>query len=89
MIDKINTSRILEILRGSADKKQPNTGQAQNASQDASLQADYAELIKQAVDAVQNENEDLQKIKELLINGELNSLENAKLAAVNITNLGV
>ena len=33
--------------------------------------------------------EDLQKIKELLINGELNSLDNAKLAAENITNLGV
>ncbi|MBN1796289.1 MAG: hypothetical protein JW804_06420 [Sedimentisphaerales bacterium] len=89
MIDKINTSRILEILRGFAGAQQLNTNQTPNASQDASLQADYAELIKRAADAMQNDGEDLQKIKELLESEQLNSLENAKNAAENIINFGV
>lgn len=65
-----------------------NTEPGQNRPADASLQADYAVLIKQASAALADNNTDLQKVKELLETGKLETSQNIKQAAQNIARFG-
>jgi hypothetical protein len=89
MIDKVNTSQLQDILANAFAKEARNTEPGQSRPADASLQADCAELIKQAAAACSDDNTNLQKVKELLESGKLETPENISQAAQNITKLGV
>ncbi len=89
MIDKVNTSQLQDIMANAFAKEARNTEPGQNHPADASLQADYAALIKQASAACTDDNTNLQKAKELLNTGKLDTPENINQAARNITRFGV
>jgi flagellar hook-basal body complex protein FliE len=89
MIDRVNTSQLQDILANAAAKQARNTEAGQDRSTDASLQADYAALIKQASDACADDQIRLQKAKELLDTGQLETLDNVRQAAQDIAQFGV
>ena len=89
MIDKVNTSQLQDILANALAKEARNAEPGQSRPADASLQADYAALIKQAAAACSADNTNLQKVKELLDSGKLETPENIIQAARNIARFGV
>ncbi len=89
MIEKINISQIQDIL-GKLSSKQPDVSKTPvDNSTDASLQVDYASLISQATQIPETDEETIQKAKELLRSGQLESLENIREAAENIVRYGI
>jgi hypothetical protein len=89
MIDKVNTSQLQDILANALAKEARNTEPGQSRPADASLQADYAELIKQAAAACSDDNINLQKVKKLIDSGKLQTSENIIQTAQNIARFGV
>jgi hypothetical protein len=89
MIDRVNTSQLQDILANAAAKQARNAEPAQNRSADASLQADYAALIKQAAATCADSRMLLHKAEELLNTGQLETPENISQAARNIAQFGV
>ena len=89
MIDKVNTSQLQDILAKAFAKEARNAEPEQNRPADASLQADYTSLIKEAADACTDDNINLQNIKELLESGKLETPENIIKTAQNIARFGV
>jgi hypothetical protein len=89
MIDKVNTSQLQDILANAAAKQANTARSGKSTSADASLQADYSELIKQASNASPDEQARLQQAKELFESGQLETLENIRQAAENMAKYGV
>jgi len=89
MINKINTSQLQEILANTASKQSRPAEPQQKPAADASLQANCASLIKKANAGTEVDRAHMQKVKELLENGQLDNSENIRLAAKNIVRFGV
>jgi hypothetical protein len=89
MIDRINTSKLQDILANTAAKEARNAEPGQNRSADASLQADYAALIKQASAASVEDKIRVQRAAEMINTGQLDTAENRSQAARNIAQFGV
>jgi hypothetical protein len=89
MIEKIDSSQIQDLVE-KLPAKQPNTSEAlSNNDTDASLQLDYASFIDQAMQAPQTDTDAIQRARELLLSGQLESPENIRTAAENILELGI
>ena len=89
MIDRVNTSQLQDILANPAAKQSRNAEPGQNRSPDASLQADYAAIIKQATAAEPDDLTRVAKANELLRAGELEKPQNIAEAAQNIADFGI
>ena len=89
MIDKINTSHLQDALANAVAKQTRNTDQDPGRTADASLQADYTALIKEASTVWNQDEVRLQKAKELLNSGQLDSPENIRQAAQNIAQFDI
>ncbi len=89
MIDKINNNNIRDILGQSLHTKPGSAGAVPNNNEDVSLQVDYAALIDKAMQAQQPDAEAVQRAKELLLSGQLESPQNIRSAAENILELGI
>ena len=88
MIDKINSNQIQELLAKSS--RQSNSVETQNDNKlDASLEVNYASLIKKAMEAAESDDNAVQEAKELLSSGQLESEEKIRAAAENIIKFGV
>ena len=91
MIDKINLHQTQEYLaKQLSNNKQPDS--ARNCTDndvDVLLKVNYASLIDKASQITQNDNEALQRARELLLNGQLESPENIRAAAENIAKFGI
>ena len=88
MIDKVNTSQLQEILANAAAKQNRIAEPDKNNSVDASLQADYSSLIKQASATSQDDQKKVQKAKELLESGLLETNEYIHQTVRNIVQFG-
>ena len=88
MIEKINNSQIQGFLDKSL-KQTDVVKQAPKNSADASLQADYASLINEAMQTQESDASAVQKAKELLLSGQLDNPENIRQAAENIIKFGI
>lgn len=88
MIDKINSNQIQELLAKSS--RQSNSVETQNDNKlDASLEVNYASLIRKAMEAAESDDNAVQEAKELLSSGQLESEEKIRAAAENIIKFGV
>jgi hypothetical protein len=89
MIDKINN----EFSQNYADKIGPNKPEggkpSQKPSPDAVLSTDYANLIDKANQLQTEDTAALEKARQLLLSGQLDTPENIRCAAENIVNLGL
>jgi len=89
MIDKINPNQIRDILEQSAPQT-PESAKPQPESQaDASLQVDFAALIENAVQPPQPDERAVQRARELLESGRLDTPQNTLAAAQNIFDYGI
>ncbi|MFC1738778.1 hypothetical protein ACFL1G_07005 [Planctomycetota bacterium] len=88
MIDKIDPSQIQDFVENTLPKQSGSAKADSSEETDASLQAKYASIIAEA----QNQQADssaVQRAKELLMNGQLESPENIRKTAENIITYGI
>lgn len=89
MIDKIDKTQIPEILANLASRQNHSTENLEKNCPDASLQIDYAALIKRATEILQSDAAAIDRARQLLSSGELESADNYKKAAENILAFGI
>jgi len=86
---KIDSNQMQSFFQ----KPQPNSRNTvrvlSNEDVDASLRVDYASLIDKAVQIPEADSAAVQRARELLLSGELESPENIRKAAENITRFGI
>jgi hypothetical protein len=87
MIDKININAI--HFDGSTPDRPGKPKSALNPQVDATLQIDFENLIEQATKMPPADADAVQKAKELLLSGRLDSPAGIKEAAENIAKFGV
>ncbi|UCG46223.1 MAG: hypothetical protein JSU94_12035 [Phycisphaerales bacterium] len=89
MIEKILGNQVQDILdRSSA--KQPDTAKVSVDSRtDALLQANYACLIEKAKAVCETDTKAVQRAKELLLSGRLDTPQNIRCAAERIIDGGI
>jgi hypothetical protein len=87
MIDKININSIL--FDGSTPNQPDRPRNLQNQQADATLQISFDKLIEQATKMPPADAEVVNKAKQLLDSGLLDSEANIRQAAENIASLGV
>ncbi len=88
MIDRVDSSQIKQILSeasGASDRQHPDAGQAA----DATLQTDFASLIRQATALAQADAGRVEQAAQALADGRCESLENIRQAAENLTDFGI
>ncbi len=89
MIDRINNNQIQNMQAGAGSEKKVRPKAQQEQSVDASAQVNHQEFIKKAQNIQTNDAQKVAQAKELLLSGELDSIENIKKAAESIINFGI
>lgn len=88
MIEKININRPL-IEPGSSSGQPNSSGALPGNNMDVDVKVDYGSLIEKAMQEPQTDAQVVQKARDLLLSGELNSLEHVRNAAKNIVEFGI
>ncbi len=88
MIGEINTNQPL--FDSGMRAPQPNrTGAFPDKDRDVSVHVNYASLIEKAVQEPEKDARRVQKARELLLSGKLDTQENISKAAENILKYGI
>lgn len=88
MIDKIDiTQPLMEPSASSGQANLPRVSRQNGA--DVSVQVDYASLIEQAMEQQQTDAQAVERARQLLLSGQLESPQNIKEAAENILTFGI
>jgi hypothetical protein len=88
MIEKINNEQLHKFVEKAGPQKPPASKARASNEPDATLQADFAPLIEQAK-LPPDESAAIEKARELLKSGQLETSENIRQAAENIAKLGI
>jgi len=88
MIDKIDIKPIPE-LPAKPTAKQSESNETTSSTADATLEVNYETLIKKAMEIPESDATQVEKAKELIASGELESINNIRAAAKDIIDLGV
>ena len=89
MINNIHNNQISQAM---GRNPLPHTDAANKPAadrSDATLQADFADLINLAIQASETETDAVQRARALLESGRLTSVENVRSAAENIVTFGI
>jgi hypothetical protein len=89
MIDKIKHIAIQDLTGKQTSKQGEKTEAAAGGGVDISLQADYAALIEKAKQIPDEDAVAVEKARQLLLSGQLESPENIRAAAENIAKFGI
>lgn len=89
MIDEVDTNQIRDFLEKSSSRQPNSAGALPNDDADVSVQVNYASLIDNAMQSPQTDTQAVQRARELLLSGQLESPENVREAAENIVNFGI
>lgn len=88
MIDKIDIRQpLMEPGASSGQTNLPRIPPPNNA--DVSVQVDYAALIEQAMEQQQADAQAVERARQLLLSGQLESPQNIREAAENIVKFGI
>jgi len=89
MIEKVNTKQIQGFMEKSSSR-QPNSAAAlPDNDADVSVQVNYASFIDRAMQTPQTDSKAIERAKELLLSGQLESPENFQRAAKKILTCGI
>jgi hypothetical protein len=88
MIEKIDNEQIRQFVEKAAPQKPPVSRTGGNNEPDATLQVDCVSLIEQAKSPAAESNT-VEKARELLKSGQLDTPENIRQAAENIAKFGI
>jgi len=89
MIEKIDPNKIQDFLEKSAPVQPNPTGHLPNNDRDVSVQVDHASLIDKAMEVPQTDTSAVQRARELLLSGQLETPKNIREAAENIIKFSV
>jgi hypothetical protein len=91
MIEKIDPNKIQDFLEKSPPAQPNPAGHLPNNSNDGdvSVQVDNASLIDKAMQVPQTDTNAVQRARELLLSGQLETPKNIREAAENIIKFGV
>jgi hypothetical protein len=89
MIDNIHNNEITQAMGRNALPRTDAANRPAGDGSDATLQADFADLIHQALQASETETDAVRRARALLESGQLTSPENIRSAAENIVTLGI
>ena len=89
MVNNIDPTQVASIL-GKTPLQSPNSVKSRPADNlDATLQIRFADLIEKAKQSPAGDAQAVQQAKELLLSGDLTSLQNIRSAAQNILDSGI
>jgi len=89
MINNIDVHRIQDLLPKPVEKKDRDRQASDVPSVDASLNVEYGNLIADALHFPQADEHTVERARELIASGQLDTPENIRTAAANIIQLGV
>ncbi len=89
MIERINNNQVRDILKESSSKQPEPSMSSANNQIDALLQVNYQSLIEKAKQLPQEDTDAVERARELLLAGQLESPENIQKAAENIVKFGI
>jgi hypothetical protein len=89
MIDKININQISDHFDGSSAGKSNRSKAVTSNQADDTLQIGNARLMEQAVNSQPTNTDAVQKARELIQSGQLDTPASIKEAAANIAKFGV
>ena len=87
-IEKVEPNQIQDLLGKSFPRQSDSAGAVPDNDADVSLEVDYASFIDKAVQIPPAEAGAVQRARELLLSGELESSENIRAAAEDIVEFG-
>ena len=89
MIDKIGNNKIQDFFEKSSSKQTGSADALPNNDEDVSVQVNYASLIDQEMQISQTSADTVQRARELVLSGRLDTPANARRAAEHILNYGI
>ena len=89
MIEKINNNQIPDILKESSSNQPQVSKDSASNQADASLQVSCESLIEKAKQPPQEDTDTVQRARQLLLSGELDSPQNIRAAAETIAEFGI
>ncbi|MFA5552970.1 MAG: hypothetical protein WCZ89_06395 [Phycisphaerae bacterium] len=89
MIGKIDKTHISELMAELTSKQPRSADKTDKNSLDASVQIDYASLIKKATEIPESNIDKIETARQLINSGLLESAENYKQAANNMLVFGI
>jgi hypothetical protein len=88
LIEKIKNNQISNILKESS-KQLDSSKSSENTQADALLQVSHDSLIEQAKQVPSEDENAVQKARQLLLSGQLDTPENIRAAAEAIVKFGI
>ncbi len=89
MIERINNNQVPDIFKEFSAKQPGSSGGSANKQVDASLQVTYDSLIEKAQQIPSEDPNAVQRARQILLSGQLDSPENIRAAAENIVRFGI
>jgi len=89
MIEKVDTNQIQNLLEKPSSRMPSSTPALSGDDADVSVQVDYASFIDSAMQTPETDSLAVEKARQLLVSGQLESPENIKQAAENIITFGI
>ncbi len=89
MIERINNNQVPDIFKEFSAKQPRSSGGSANKQVDASLQVTYDSLIEKAQQIPSEDPNAVQRARQILLSGQLDSPENIRAAAENIVRFGI
>lgn len=89
MIEKVENIQIQSILDKSSTRLPKAADNSSGKDADVSIQVDFASFIDKAMQITQEDSNAVERAKNLLLTGQLESPENFRKAAENLTIFGI
>jgi hypothetical protein len=89
MIEKVDTNQIQNFLEKTPSRLPSSSPAVSGNDADVSVQVDFASFIDTALQIPTTDPQAIEKARQLLLSGQLESPENIKQAAESIITLGI
>jgi hypothetical protein len=89
MIEKVDTSQIQSFVEKASSRPNKSGDACKDNDEAVAVQVDFASFIESAIKIPQNDSRSLEKAKEILLSGKLESKENIEKTAKNIVTYGI
>jgi len=89
MLEKVDNNQIQNFLEKPLSRLPGSKPAVSGNDVDVSVQVDYASFIDTAMQTPKTDSQAIEKARQLLLSGQLESPENIKQAAENIITFGI
>lgn len=89
MIDKIDKTQLSEIMADIVSRQPRPAEKSDKNTADATVQIDYAALIKSAAEIPESNSANIEKTRQIMSSGLLETIDNYRQAAENLLSYGI